>query len=79
MMGQLEPREDGDDIRGVQVAGPEVEKTMWVFARMGTKLGDRMMGELEWRTESISEEFNSEEVANTVSVFATMGTKPCYS
>jgi hypothetical protein len=43
---------------------------------MGTKSGERMMGQLEWRTETISGEFNSQEVANTMWAFATMGTKP---
>jgi hypothetical protein len=31
---------------------------MWVFATMGTKPGDRMMGKLEGRAEAISWEFN---------------------
>jgi hypothetical protein len=33
---------------------------------MGTKPGDRMMGQLERRAEAISGEFNSQEVANTL-------------
>jgi hypothetical protein len=33
---------------------------------MGTKPGERMMGQLERRAEAISEEFNSQEVANTL-------------
>ncbi len=43
---------------------------------MGTKSRDRMMGQLERRTETISEEFNSQSVANTLWAFTTMGTKP---
>jgi hypothetical protein len=35
-----------------------------------------MMGQLERRLEAISGEFNSQEVANTLWAFATMGTKP---
>ena len=37
---------------------------------------ERMMGQLERRAETISGEFNSQAVANTLWVFATMGTKP---
>jgi hypothetical protein len=33
---------------------------------MGTKPGERMMGQLERRLETISEEFNSQDVANTL-------------
>jgi hypothetical protein len=46
---------------------------------MGTKPGDRMMGQLERRAETISGEFgefNSQSVANTLWEFTTMGTKP---
>jgi hypothetical protein len=35
---------------------------------------ERMMGQLERRAEAISGEFNSQAVANTLWVFATMGT-----
>jgi hypothetical protein len=35
-----------------------------------------MMGQLERRTEVISEEFNPQEVANTLWAFATMGKQP---
>jgi hypothetical protein len=44
---------------------------------MGTKPGERMMGRLERRAEAISEEFKSQEVANTLWAFATMGTMQC--
>jgi hypothetical protein len=43
---------------------------------MGTKPGERMMGQLERRTEAISGEFNSQNVTNTLWAFETMGTKP---
>ena len=43
---------------------------------MGTKPEQRMMGELERRAEAISAEFNSQNVANTLWAYATMGTKP---
>jgi hypothetical protein len=43
---------------------------------MGTKPGERMMGQLERRAEAISGKFNSQEVANTLWAYATMGTKP---
>jgi hypothetical protein len=38
--------------------------------------GERMMGQLERRAEAMSGEFNSQDVANTLWAFATMGTKP---
>ena len=34
------------------------------------------MGQLEWRAEAISGEFNSQNVANTLWAYATIGTKP---
>jgi hypothetical protein len=43
---------------------------------MGTKYGERMMGQLERRTEAISGEFNTQDVANLLWAFTTMGTKP---
>jgi hypothetical protein len=35
-----------------------------------------MMGQLERRAEAISGEFNSQDVANTLWAFATMGIRP---
>jgi hypothetical protein len=43
---------------------------------MGVKPGEWMMGQLERWAETISGEFNSQDVANTLWVYATMGTKP---
>jgi hypothetical protein len=43
---------------------------------MGTKPGERMMGQLERRAEAISGEFNSQHIANTLWAYATMGVKP---
>jgi hypothetical protein len=43
---------------------------------MGTKPGERMMGELERRAEAISGDFNAQDIANTLWAYATMGTKP---
>jgi hypothetical protein len=53
-----------------------VVNTLRAFATMGTKPGDRMMGQLERRTEAISGQFNSQKAAKTLWVFAMMGTKP---
>jgi uncharacterized alpha-E superfamily protein len=53
-----------------------VANTLWAFATMGKKPGERMMGQLERRAEAISGEFTAQEVANTLWAFATMGTKP---
>ena len=47
-----------------------------MYATMGTKSGDRMMGQLERQAEAISGEFNSQNVANTLWAYATMGTRP---
>jgi hypothetical protein len=52
-----------------------VANTLWVFETMGTKSGDRMMGQLERWVEVISGEFNSQVISNTVWMFTTMGTK----
>ena len=49
---------------------------MWANVTNGTKPGERMMGQLERRAESISGEFNSQSVANTLWEYVTMGTKP---
>jgi len=53
-----------------------VANTLWAFARMRTKPGELLMGQLELRVQEISGEFNSQAVANTLWAFATMGTKP---
>jgi hypothetical protein len=44
----------------------EVANTLWAFATIGTKPGERLVGQLERRAEAISGEFNSQEVANTL-------------
>ena len=54
----------------------DIANTLWAFATMGRKPGDRMMGQLEVRTEAISGEFNSQNIANTLWEFVTMGRKP---
>jgi len=35
-----------------------VANTLWAYATMGTKPGERMMGQLERRAKAISGEFN---------------------
>jgi hypothetical protein len=42
---------------------------------MGRKSGERMMGLLEGRVETISGEFNVQTVANTLWAYATIGGK----
>ena len=42
-----------------------VANMLWAFATMGTKPGERMMGQLERRAEAISGEFNWQAVVNT--------------
>jgi hypothetical protein len=50
---------------------------------MGTKPGERMMGQLERRAEAISGEFNSQDIANTLwatcffSVYFESSRLPC--
>ena len=51
-----------------------VANTLWAFVTMETKLGERMMGQLERLVEAISGEFKSQ--AKTLWAFTTMGTKP---
>jgi len=50
--------------------------TLWVYATMGRKPGERMMEQLQRRVQAISREFNSQVVANTLWAYATMGRKP---
>jgi hypothetical protein len=59
-----------------EVNSQEVVNTLWEYATMGTKQGERMMGEMERRTELISGGFKSQDVTNTLWAYATMGTKP---
>jgi hypothetical protein len=42
----------------------------------GEEAGGAVMGQLGGRAEAISGEFNSQDVANTLWAFATMGRKP---
>ena len=72
----------GDDIRGVQLAGcckhtvgfcDDGDKTGGADGGAGGA-GERMVGQLEQRAEAISREFNSQDVANTLWAFSTMGT-----
>jgi hypothetical protein len=44
-------------------------------ATMGRNPGEPVMGQVEW-AETISGEFNSQDVANTLWAFSTMGRKP---
>ncbi len=59
--------DDGDKAGGSDdgVAGA-ADRTLWAFATMGTKPGDRMLGHLERQAEAISGEFNSQDIANTL-------------
>ena len=74
-MGLLEPGGRAETISG-EFNSQGVANTLWAFVMMGTKSGERMMGQLERRAEAISGEFNSKNVANTLWAYATMGTKP---
>ena len=54
----------------------EVSNTVWAYATMGMKPGERLMGLLERRAEATAGDFNSQNVANTLWAYATMGRKP---
>ncbi len=43
-----------------------VANTLWAYASMGMKPGERLMGLLEGRAEAISGEFTTQEVASTL-------------
>jgi hypothetical protein len=48
--------------------------TLWAYATMGRKPGERVMALLEERAEAISERtLNPQEVSNTIWAYATMG------
>ena len=44
----------------------DVANTLWAFAAMGKKSGERMLGQLEGWTEAISGDFNAQDVTNTL-------------
>jgi hypothetical protein len=54
----------------------EVANTVWAYATMGRKPGERLMVQLERRAEVISEDFYPQGIANTLWAYATMGRKP---
>ncbi len=71
----------GGDIRGVQLAGSHGCKHAVGGCDDGDEAGGAddggaRAGPSRRRAEAISGEFNLQEVANTLWVFATMGTKP---
>jgi hypothetical protein len=73
MMGQLERRTEA--ISG-EFNSEAIANTLWAFARMGTKPGERMMGLLERRAEAISGEFNSHDIIQIMWFCAKSKCKP---
>ena len=67
-MGQLERRAEA---MSGQLNSQEVANTLWAFATMRTKPGERVMGQQKRRAQAISGEFNSQHVANTLWVFVS--------
>ena len=63
MMVQLERRAEA--ISG-EFNSQNVANTLWAFATMGTKPGERMMVQLERRAEAISVDFNLQDISNTL-------------
>ena len=55
---------------------PEVASTLWAFATMGRKPGDRLMELLERRTEVIGGEFNWQEFEQLRLWFTITGRPP---
>jgi hypothetical protein len=53
-----------------------VANTLWAFAKLGTKPGERMMGQLERRAESISGEFNWVSITQIMWFYARTKGKP---
>ena len=62
-MGLLEGRAEA--ISG-EFNSQDVANTLWAFATMGRKPGERLMGQLEGRAEAISGEFNAQAVTTTL-------------
>jgi hypothetical protein len=50
----------------------DVANTLWAYATMGRKPGERLMGQLGRRVDAISGELNSQDVANTLWAYATI-------
>ena len=47
---------------------------MWAYSTMGTKSGERMIGQLERRVEALSGEFSSKkDITSTMWVYTMMG------
>ena len=72
-MGLLEER--AEVISG-EFNSQHVANTLWAYATMRARPGERIMRQLERRVEAISGEFNSQAVANTLWAFATIEIKP---
>jgi len=62
-MGMLEGR--AEEVAGT-FNSQGVANTLWAFATMGRKPGERVMGMLEGRVEEMAGTFNSQDVANTL-------------
>ncbi len=58
------------------VLSQEIANTLHIIAKQRYKATGPLLLALERRAETISGEFNSQNVANTLRAFATMGTKP---
>jgi hypothetical protein len=72
----------GPGLRLRQGGGHEIAEsrplanTLWSYAKMGRKPGERALGALEARVEEAARECDSQDVANTLWEIATMGRKP---
>ena len=53
-----------------------VANTLWAYATMGRRPGERVLGALDARVEAVARECNSQDVANTLWAYATMGRRP---
>jgi uncharacterized protein with PIN domain len=53
-----------------------VANTLWAYATMGTRPGERLIRALEAQAEATAASFNAQNVANTLWAYATMGRQP---
>ena len=57
-----------------ELLAQQISNVLHILAKKRYKTS--ILQQLEWRAEAISEQFNSQNVANTLLAFATMRTKP---
>ena len=69
--GILQALEQAAEATSWEFNSRNVANTLWAYATMRARPGERIMRQLERQVEAISGEFNSQAVANTLWAFAT--------